>query len=80
MDFPKPQSQATHLDTLARWKYQILFGVWLGGTAAVFWRIRRQPFRQAVKIEQYETVFKGTSLAAAVTGIAMSGKIKKHSG
>ncbi|KAM3425517.1 Tripartite motif-containing protein 60 [Cercospora zeina] len=59
-------AQSKTLDGLDSWKYQILFGVWLGGTAMVFHRIRRQPFRQAVKVEQYETAFKSTSLAATV--------------
>lgn len=77
MDSASPQT--TRLDSLARWRYHILFGVWLVGTGAAFHRIRRQPFRQAVKIEQYETIFKGTSLAAAVTAIAMSGKKRSQS-
>lgn len=75
----QPQLQSRVLKGLASWKYQILFGLWLGTTAVAFYRIRRQPFRQAVKVEQYETVFKGTSLAAAVAGIAISGKAGRSS-
>jgi len=33
---------------------------------------------QAVKWEQYETIFKGTTLAAALGGIALSGKINSR--
>ncbi|GIZ42559.1 hypothetical protein CKM354_000582100 [Cercospora kikuchii] len=77
MDNLSSNSQAKALESLDSWKYQILFGIWLGGTAFAFHRIRRQPFRQAVKVEQYETVFKSTSLAATVAGIAMSGRANR---
>lgn len=61
------------MDSLAEYKYQLLFATYATVTGFAFWRIRRQPYNTSIKMEQYETVFKGTSLAAAVTGIAMSG-------
>jgi hypothetical protein len=68
------KARKTVVDGLASWKYQILFAVWASVTAVAFSRIRRQPYSQSIKIEQYESVFKGTSLSGAVTGIALSGK------
>lgn len=48
-----------------------IFAVWLVGTSAAFYRVSRQPFPARQKWEQYETIFKGTTLAAALAGIAV---------
>jgi len=60
------------------WRYHLLFGAWALGTSVAFLRVSRQPYMQAVKWEQYETIFKGTTLAAALGGIALSGKINSR--
>jgi hypothetical protein len=57
---------------LDRHKYQVLVGTYVAVTAVLFLRVHRQPYSSAVKWEQYETIFKGTSLAAVLGGIAMS--------
>lgn len=57
-----------------KYRYEALFGVWLVVTGATFMRIRRQPYSTRLKVEQYESIFKGTSLGAIVLGIGMSPK------
>jgi hypothetical protein len=55
-----------------KYRYEALFGTWLLVTGATFMRIRRQPYSTRLKVEQYESIFKGTSLGAIVLGIGMS--------
>lgn len=57
-----------------KYRYEALFGTWLLVTGATFMRIRRQPYSTRLKVEQYESIFKGTSLGAMVLGIGMSPK------
>ncbi|KAI1080686.1 hypothetical protein F5B20DRAFT_538557 [Whalleya microplaca] len=57
---------------LSRYKYHLLIGTYLAITSLSFYRVHRQPFSPAIKSEQYETIFKGTTLAAVVGGVAMS--------
>lgn len=57
-----------------KYKYDALFGTWLLVTGAMFMRIKRQPYSTRLKVEQYESIFKGTSLGAIVLGIGMSPK------
>jgi hypothetical protein len=57
-----------------KYRYEALFGVWLAVTGATFLRIKRQPYSTRLKVEQYESIFKGTSLGAIVLGIGMSPK------
>ena len=57
-----------------KYRYEALFGTWLLVTGATFMRIRRQPYSTRLKVEQYESIFKGTSLGAIVLGIGMSPK------
>ncbi|KAJ4983547.1 hypothetical protein SVAN01_10963 [Stagonosporopsis vannaccii] len=57
-----------------KYRYEALFSVWLVVTGATFMRIRRQPYSTRLKVEQYESIFKGTSLGAIVLGIGMSPK------
>ncbi|KAL7624996.1 hypothetical protein AAE478_004210 [Parahypoxylon ruwenzoriense] len=57
---------------LFRYKYHVLIWTYLILTSSLFCRIYRQPFSLAMKSEQYETIFKGTTLAAVVGGVAMS--------
>lgn len=53
--------------------FKIVFTTWFVATSALFYRISRQPFPSRQKWEQYETVFKGTTLAAALATIGMGG-------
>jgi hypothetical protein len=55
-----------------KYRYEILFGAWLAVTGATFLRIKRQPFSTRLKIEQYESIFKGTSLGAVLIGIGIT--------
>ncbi|KAF2998805.1 hypothetical protein E8E13_001283 [Curvularia kusanoi] len=57
-----------------KYRYEALFGAWLVVTGATFMRIKRQPYSMRLKVEQYESIFKGTSLGAIVLGIGMSPK------
>ena len=56
----------------AKYRYEALFGVWLVVTGATFLRIKRQPYSMRLKVEQYESIFKGTSLGAVLLGIGMT--------
>ena len=63
-----------------KYRYPALFTTWLAVTGALFLRIKRQPYSTRLKVEQYEIIFKGTSLAAVVLGIGMSaGGYRRHS-
>jgi hypothetical protein len=55
-----------------KYRYEILFGAWLAVTGATFLRIKRQPYSTRLKIEQYESIFKGTSLGAVLIGIGIT--------
>ena len=62
---------------LHRHKYQILLGTYLTVTVAAFFRIAQQPYSRSIKAEQFESIFKGTTLAAVVVGVAISGRINR---
>lgn len=62
---------------LSRYRYRILFGAWLFVTGVAFFRVSRQPYNSRIKSEQYETIFKGTSLAAVLAGIGVSGGLNR---
>ena len=57
---------------LAKYRYEALFGVWLAVTGVTFLRISRQPYSTRLKIEQYESIFKGTSLSAVLIGLGIA--------
>ncbi|KAK4508644.1 hypothetical protein PRZ48_002383 [Zasmidium cellare] len=59
------------------YKYHVIFTIYATATGLAFWRIRRQPYNASMKTEQYETIFKGTILAAAIAAIA-AGKSEKR--
>lgn len=56
-----------------KYKLPLIGVVYCLATGGAFWRISRQPCSKSMKWGQYETVFKGTTLAAVVGGIAVSG-------
>jgi hypothetical protein len=65
-------SNPTSETALEKYRYEILFGAWLAVTGATFLRIKRQPYSTRLKIEQYESIFKGTSLGAVLIGIGIA--------
>ncbi|KAH7343119.1 hypothetical protein BKA66DRAFT_448246 [Pyrenochaeta sp. MPI-SDFR-AT-0127] len=44
---------------LSKYRYEVLFGLWLAVTGTTLLRISRQPYSTRLKIEQYESIFKG---------------------
>lgn len=58
---------------LVGYKYPLLCATYVLITGAAFARVRRQPYTQSIKMEQYESIFKGTTLAAVVVGAVISG-------
>ncbi|KAI8966176.1 hypothetical protein F5Y11DRAFT_215083 [Daldinia sp. FL1419] len=73
-----PDHETAPRHFLFRCRYYILVGAYLMATSYLFYHVHRQPFSRVIKSEQYETIFKGTSLVAVIGGIAMSssGKAK----
>ena len=63
---------------LSKYKYRLLGALYVVTTAGFLFRVSRQPYSQSMKWEQYESVFKGTTLAAAVTGIALQGGLNRR--
>jgi hypothetical protein len=57
---------------ISKYRYEVLFGAWLVITGGTFLRISRQPYSSRLKIEQYESIFKGTSLSAVLLGMGMT--------
>jgi hypothetical protein len=56
----------------------LLFGIWSTVTGLALLRIHRQPYVCSMKAGEYETVIKGTSLAAVLAAIA-SGSFRRSS-
>ncbi|KAI5236664.1 hypothetical protein E4T42_09382 [Aureobasidium subglaciale] len=56
------------------YRYYMLAGLYVVVIGGAFLRISRQPYAKSIKWEQYETVFKGTTLLAAISGFALSGQ------
>ena len=81
MQTPQASTKEPVLGFVQRHKLQLLGAAYVLVTGGCFWRISRQPYSRSMKWEHYETVFKGTTLAAAVAGIAVSGGAnRKRSG
>ncbi|OAL47412.1 hypothetical protein IQ07DRAFT_515588, partial [Pyrenochaeta sp. DS3sAY3a] len=78
--FPRPNfeqqitimSQMVPESLVSKYRYEVLFGAWLAVTGATFLRISRQPYSIGLKIEQYESIFKGTSLSALLVGMGIT--------
>jgi hypothetical protein len=70
--FPSTMSSSASETVVEKYRYEILFGTWLAVTGATFLRIKRQPYSTRLKIEQYESIFKGTSLSAVLIGIGIT--------
>ncbi|KAH7058681.1 hypothetical protein B0J12DRAFT_651123 [Macrophomina phaseolina] len=62
---------------LSRYRFHILTGAWLFITVTACFRVSRQPYNSRLKSGQYESIFKGTSLAAVLTGIGVSGGMNR---
>ncbi|KAI0595337.1 hypothetical protein F4775DRAFT_595432 [Biscogniauxia sp. FL1348] len=69
---PPAKSETPSSSLVRKYKYHLLIGIYTTVTSLLFYRVHRQPFALAIKSEQYETIFKGTTLAAVIGGIAMS--------
>lgn len=63
---------------LSTYRYPLLFVAWASATGLAFLRVSRQPYNARIKSEQYETIFKGTSLVAALIGMGLSGTLNKR--
>lgn len=63
---------------LSTYRYPLLFVGWASVTGLAFLRVSRQPYNARIKSEQHETIFKGTSLAAALIGMGLSGTLNKR--
>ena len=63
---------------LSVYRYHLLFAAWASVTGLAFFRVSWQPYNARIKSEQYETIFKGTSLVAALTGMGLGGTLNKR--
>ncbi|PNS16600.1 hypothetical protein CAC42_4564 [Sphaceloma murrayae] len=64
--------------TLSKYRYEFLFATWFITTGAAFFRVSRQPYSLSIRAEQYETIFKGTSLTAALIGIGLNERLGRR--
>lgn len=71
------QESSSRFISLYPYRFHILCGTWLFFTGAAFFRVSRQPYNSRVKTEQYETIFKATTLAGVIVGIGMNGGLNK---
>ena len=60
--------------TLKTYQYHILAGAYILFTGGAMFRIYRQPYNRNMKIDQIETIFKATTLAAATEVLASTVK------
>ncbi|KAK8073780.1 hypothetical protein PG994_004679 [Apiospora phragmitis] len=67
-----PEEPKNSTSFLSTYKYKLLVATYLGVTTLLCYRVHRQPYASNIKWEQYETIFKGTSLSAVVGGVLMS--------
>ncbi|KAF2230835.1 hypothetical protein EV356DRAFT_508140 [Viridothelium virens] len=67
------QSSGLNASLLSKYKFVLLAGCYVAATGFAFLRVHRQPYSKAIKAEQYETIFKGTTLIAVLAGIALNG-------
>lgn len=64
--------------TAIAYRYHALVAVYILSTSFFFYRVLRQPYRSSVKWEQYESIFKATTLASVLVGIGMGGGLNKR--
>jgi len=63
---------------LYSYRYPLLVSTYLLVSGAFFFRIQRQPYTKSIKIEQCESIFKATTLAAVLVGVGMEGDINRR--
>lgn len=63
-----------------RYRYPLLIGAYVVITGTAVFRVSRQPYGQSLKWEQYETIFKFTTLGVVLGGIGMGGLKKRNEG
>lgn len=72
-------TEPSRLKTAAiTYRYHALVTVYVLSTGFFFYRVNRQPYRNSVKWEQYESIFKATTLASVLVGIGMGGGLNKR--
>ncbi|KAF2446899.1 hypothetical protein P171DRAFT_429844 [Karstenula rhodostoma CBS 690.94] len=71
MDTPSP-------GLLIRYRYPLLITAYACITGAAFLRVSRQPYSRSIKWEQYETIFKFTTLGAVLVGIGTGGLKRRN--
>lgn len=71
------QESNLRVSPLYPYRFHILCSTWLFLTGVAFFRVSRQPYNSRVKPEQYETIFKATTLAAVIGGIGVNGGLNK---
>ena len=64
--------------SLHKYRYPLLGLAYATVTTLAVLRVNRQPYSRAIKWEQYETIFKGTTLGAAIAGLVMSGGVNQR--
>lgn len=64
--------------SLHKYRYHLLGLAYTMATILAVLRVSRQPYNRAIKWEQYETIFKGTTLGAAIAGLVMSGGVNQR--
>lgn len=62
---------------LRDYRYHLLIASYVVITSLAILRVNRQPYSRSIKVEQIETIFKGTTLGAVVLGVGISGKINR---
>ncbi|KAF2815383.1 uncharacterized protein BDZ99DRAFT_459268 [Mytilinidion resinicola] len=64
----KPEHSPAYL-----YRYHLLLVLYASITSIAFLRVARQPYSRRLKTEQYETIFKATTLDSVAVCIAMTG-------
>lgn len=76
---PEPKQTSTLARVFHDHHLLTIFGIWSVVTGLAMYRVHRQPFARSLKGEQYETIFKGTTLGAVLAAIA-TGSFRRSSG
>lgn len=76
--FPQPTATSQPTSVLSTYRLPLLISGYILVTGFFFLQVTRKPYSQSMKLEQYESVFKGTTLAAVLLGIGISGGINKR--
>lgn len=64
--------------TASAYKYHALAGIYVLATGFFFFRVHRQPYPQSMKFEQYESIFKATTLSSVLVGVGMGSGFHRY--